>query len=99
MRAGIAGDDGDHAGQRFRLGRVDRHKLAMAARAAQDAADEDVRAQQVGAELGPPGDLLDTVDKRHPLADPPMGWNSRGLEHHSASLSAAASNTDSMILT
>src|SRR4029453_17909176 len=55
------GDDGLDAGQRLRLGRVDRYDPRVRVRAAQDAADELAGQVVVGPEAGPARHLVHAV--------------------------------------
>ena len=65
----VPGDDGLHAGQRFRLRRVDRDDARVRMRAPEHAADELAGQVEVGAEAGAPGHLVHAVRADRARAD------------------------------
>ena len=73
------GDHGEHAVERFGLGRVDADDSRVRVRAAQDAAGEHPRQVQVGAVLGRAGDLVHAVVPDRAGADDVVLFGFRGL--------------------
>ena len=95
VRAIVAGHDGYHAVERARLRDVEPDDLAVAYRAAQNAADQRVGMIEVRSVACAAGDLVDAVDQRHARARDSAvdDW----IGGHEAASAAAC--TDSMIFT
>ena len=68
VRAVVAGHHREHAVERARLADVEPDDLAVADRAAEDAADQRVGMVEIGGIAGAAGDLLDAVDQRNAAA-------------------------------
>ena len=96
---GLTREHDRHARQLFGFGSVDRDDLGVAVGRAQDAADELVGGDEVGAEHGLAGDFLDAVHQRAGFAD---GAHAGPRAHAAApwtAKSAAAVRPASMIFT